>query len=74
MWQCNTATASQTNRNCHLPLTMSSEIDDELLELVGGPSDKEKQTRKRNRDTSSSAPGKGGKASSKPSKKRKLAE
>jgi hypothetical protein len=53
---------------------MSSEIDDELLELVGGPSDKEKQTRKRNRDTSSSAPGKGGKASSKPSKKRKLAE
>ncbi|KAJ7918134.1 hypothetical protein B0H13DRAFT_1993489 [Mycena leptocephala] len=54
---------------------MSSEIDDELLELVGGPSDKEKQTRKRNRDTSSSsAPGKGSKASSKPSKKRKLAD
>ncbi|KAJ6591299.1 hypothetical protein DFH09DRAFT_1306925 [Mycena vulgaris] len=49
---------------------MSSELDDELLELVGGASsDKEKQTRKRNRDASS-APGK---AKAKSSKKRKLA-
>ncbi|KAJ7076500.1 plus-3-domain-containing protein [Mycena belliarum] len=48
---------------------MSSELDDELLELVGGASsDKEKQTRKRSRDTS--APGK---TKAKSSKKRKLA-
>ncbi|KAJ7481834.1 hypothetical protein FB451DRAFT_1556023 [Mycena latifolia] len=48
---------------------MSSELDDELLELVGGASsDKEKQTRKRSRDAS--APGKG---KAKSSKKRKLA-
>ncbi|KAK7057380.1 Plus3 domain-containing protein [Favolaschia claudopus] len=48
---------------------MSSELDDELLELVGGSSDKEKQvTRKRNRDSTSSATGK-----SKTSKKRKVA-
>ncbi|KAF7342125.1 Plus3 domain-containing protein [Mycena venus] len=50
---------------------MSSELDDELLELVGGSSDKEKQAnRKRNRDASSSA---GGKGKTKPSKKRKVA-
>ncbi|KAJ7173056.1 plus-3-domain-containing protein [Mycena crocata] len=50
---------------------MSSELDDELLELVGGASsDKEKQTRKRSRDASASGKGK---ASSK-SKKRKLAD
>ncbi|KAJ6562484.1 hypothetical protein B0H19DRAFT_1144701 [Mycena capillaripes] len=52
---------------------MSSEIDDELLELVGGSSDKEKQTRKRNRDASSSSGAGKGKAS-KPSKKRKVAD
>ncbi|KAJ7701950.1 hypothetical protein B0H17DRAFT_1195149 [Mycena rosella] len=48
---------------------MSSELDDELLELVGGASsDKEKQTRERSRD--GSAPGK---AKVKASKKYKLA-
>ncbi|KAJ6624731.1 hypothetical protein B0H10DRAFT_2005859 [Mycena sp. CBHHK59/15] len=48
---------------------MSSELDDELLELVGASSDKEKQTRKRPRDAASGK----SKASSKKSKKRKLA-
>ncbi|KAJ6491441.1 hypothetical protein C8R47DRAFT_1122779 [Mycena vitilis] len=48
---------------------MSSEIDDELLELLNGS---EKQNRKRNRDASSSSTGGKAKAS-KPSKKRKVA-
>ncbi|KAJ7443925.1 hypothetical protein B0H11DRAFT_2090227 [Mycena galericulata] len=46
---------------------MSSELDDELLELVGGG---DKSSRKRNREGSSSAPGR----TKKPSKKRKLAD
>ncbi|KAJ7231988.1 hypothetical protein C8J57DRAFT_1384392 [Mycena rebaudengoi] len=52
---------------------MSSELDDELLELVNGASDKEKPTRKRARDASSSSAAGKGKASSAKSKKRKLA-
>ncbi|KAJ7216412.1 plus-3-domain-containing protein [Mycena pura] len=45
---------------------MSSELDDELLELVDGTPDKEKQSRKRARDSSS--------AKAKSSKKRKVAD
>jgi len=46
---------------------MSSELDDELLELVGGGSSDKEKTRKRNRDSATGKP-------KKPSKKRKLAE
>ncbi|KAJ7893731.1 hypothetical protein B0H14DRAFT_3081358 [Mycena olivaceomarginata] len=48
---------------------MSSELDDELLELVGGSSDKEKQTQSRKRNREAGGGGKG----KKPSKKRKVA-
>ncbi|KAJ6481888.1 hypothetical protein C8R45DRAFT_1003367 [Mycena sanguinolenta] len=54
---------------------MSSEIDDELLELVGGSSDKEKEkqaSRKRSRDGAANGKSKAG-SSGKPSKKRKVA-
>ncbi|KAJ7121057.1 hypothetical protein C8R44DRAFT_787296 [Mycena epipterygia] len=49
---------------------MSSELDDELLELVGGGSSDKEKPRKRHRDPSSSATGKPKKSS----KKRKLAD
>ncbi|KAJ7216181.1 hypothetical protein B0H12DRAFT_344116 [Mycena haematopus] len=56
---------------------MSSEIDDELLELVGGgSSDKEKEkhtSRKRNRDAAANGKGKAASSGAKPSKKRKVA-
>ncbi|KAJ6449901.1 hypothetical protein C8R45DRAFT_1044297 [Mycena sanguinolenta] len=54
---------------------MSSEIDDELLELVGGSSDKEKEkqaSRKRSCDGAANGKSKAG-SSGKPSKKRKVA-